>query len=299
MAGRGWVDGSLVTPDGTRLAHRTYRRGPGRPLLLLHGGGANLESMTQFAERLGEGSTTVALDARLCGQSGDPESFRWSDAVGDIECLAAALELGPLDIVGHSMGGFVGGFYATRHPEARLVSIDGFGPGRAVRGDDADRAAFDAFQAGMKAAFWAMTEAPDTGDRAWRDEQVEVLTALFPRIGYTAPNGRQMAERNLVDLGDGRFRRHPSRTLFEGGFADGGDRDILRMYRDLRCPSLLIRCTESGAPPVLDVELDALAADNDHVEVVRLPLTHLAPAWDAIDEVVEVIRPFLARPPAA
>jgi hypothetical protein len=96
--------------------------------------------------------------------------------------------------------------------------------------------------------------------------------------------------------GHGRFRRHPSRLLFEGGFADGGDRDVLRMYRELTSPALLVRCTRSGAPSVLDLELDALAATNARIDVVRLPVTHLAPAWDALDDVVAVIRPFLAQP---
>lgn len=179
------------------------------------------------------------------------------------------------------MGGFVAGFYATEHPDTRIVSLDGFGPGMPTIGDDNDRAEFAAFQQGMRAAFWAMTEPPAEGDRSWRDAQFGMLLELFPRIGYTAPKAREMAERNLVDLGDGRFRRHPSRVLFEGGFADGGDRDVLRMYRRVRSPTLIVRCTESGAPAVLEAELDTLQATNPHVEVERLPLTHLAPEWDA------------------
>ena len=39
-------------------------------------------------------------------------------------------------------------------------------------------------------------------------------------------------------------------------------------------------------PPVLDTALDQLASTNPHVDVVPMPLTHLEPAWDAIDEVV-------------
>ena len=61
--------------------------------------------MNQFAERLGEGRTTVSFDARACGQSGDPERFAWADAVRDIECVVDRLDLDPVDIVGHSMGG--------------------------------------------------------------------------------------------------------------------------------------------------------------------------------------------------
>jgi pimeloyl-ACP methyl ester carboxylesterase len=290
------VDARITAHDGLELAYRLYGRGSGRPLVLLHGGGANLVSMDQWADRLGDGRTVVSLDLRACGQSGDPERFRWADAVGDVEALVEALGLPPVDIVGHSMGGFVAGFYASQHPDTRVVSIDGFGPGMPTIGDDDDRVEFAAFQQGMKAAFWAMSEPPDEGDRSWRDAQVDALVELFPRIGYTAPNARAMAERNLVDLGDGRFRRHPSRVLFEGGFADGGDRDILRMYRHVQSPTLIVRCTESGAPPILDTELDTLQAANPHVEVVRLPLTHLAPAWDAIDDVAQLARDFLARP---
>jgi hypothetical protein len=33
------------------------------------------------------------------------------------------------------------------------------------------------------------------------------------------------------------------------------------------------------------------------VQVVRLPLTHLAPAWDSLDEVAEVIERFFADRP--
>lgn len=290
------IDGRITTHDGLELAYRLYGHGVGRPIVLLHGGGANLVSMDQWAERLDANRTVVSLDLRACGQSGDPVRFRWADAVGDIESLVESLGLAAVDIVGHSMGGFVAGFYATEHPGTRVVSIDGFGPGMPTIGDDNDRAAFAAFQHGMKAALWAMTEQPDEGDRSWRETQIDALAELFPQIGYTAPNARRMAERNLLDLGGGRFRRHPRRVLFEGGFADGGDRDILRMYRRVQGPTLIVRCTESGAPPVLDAELDMLEATNPHVEVVRLPLTHLAPAWDAIDEVANLARDFLARP---
>jgi pimeloyl-ACP methyl ester carboxylesterase len=290
-------DGWAVAADGTRIAYRDHG-GSGRPLILLHGGGANLESMDQYAERLGAGHRCVAIDIRSCGQSGDPERFRLIDAASDIGSIVAALELGTVDLVGHSLGGFVAGFYGSDHPHSRVVSIDGFGPGMVTVGSDAERAEFQAFQLAMKAAFFAMTTPPESGDRLWRDDQVESLCAVFPRIGYTAPNARIMAERNLVDIGGGTFQRRPPRHLFVDAFEDDGELDILRMYRHTSGPTLIIRCTESGAPDVLDEELDGLVAANPAVRVQRLALTHLAPAWDALDEVVEEIDRFLARPPA-
>ena len=147
----------------------------------------------------------------------------------------------------------------------------------------------------MKESFFAMTAPPEIGDRAWRNEQVEALCQILPRIGYTAPNVRRMAERHFVDCGDGRFRRHPSRQLFDDVFADDGDLDVLRVYRHRKCPTLIIRCTKSGTPAVLDLELDALRAANPFVEVTRLELTHLAPAWDALEEVATLTEDFLAR----
>jgi pimeloyl-ACP methyl ester carboxylesterase len=207
--------------------------------------------------------------------------------------VVEALGLGAVDVIGHSMGGFIAGYYGTDHPDARVVSIDGFGPGMVTIGSEQQRSEFRAFQDRMKAAFFAMTEPPETGDAAWRDQQVQALCAVFPRIGYTAPNALAVAERNFVALPGGRFGRRPPRHLFADAFADDGEADILRMYRHVRCPTLLIRCMHSGAPAVLDAELDGLESTNDLVRVLRVPLTHLAPAWDAIDAVVEHVEQFL------
>ena len=284
----------MTATDGVGIAYRDYGQS-GRGLVLLHGGGANLESMDQFAERLGGSRRTVAIDIRACGQSDDPAHFRLSDAASDVAAVVRALDLGPVDVVGHSMGGFVAGFYGSANPDARVVSIDGFGPGMVTVGSDAERAEWRSFQGSMKAAFFAMTAPPESGDLAWRNEQVAMLRDVFPRIGYTAPNAAVMAERNFVDAGGGVYRRRPPRHLFADAFGDDGETDILRMYRHATCPTLIIRCTESGAPAVLDAELDALASANDAVRVVRLPLTHLAPAWDAIDLVVTEIERFLSR----
>lgn len=286
-------DGVVVAPDGVRIAYRDHG-GAGTGLVLLHGGGANLESMDQYAERLGDGRRVVAVDVRSCGQSGDPDHFRFVDAAEDIAVIVAKLGLVDVDVVGHSMGGFLAGFYASAHAGVRAVSIDGFGPGMVTLGTDADQAEFRAFQAAMKSAFFEVTWPPETGDEKWRQAQVELLCETYPLMGYTAPNGRAMAQRNFVHLGDGTFRRHPSRQLFADAFADDAEADILRMYRKVKSSTLIIRCTNSGAPFVLDLELDALTSTNDLIEVVRLPLTHLAPAWEAVDAVVAEVERFLA-----
>ncbi len=289
-------EGRVQAKDGTRIAYRDHG-GSGRGLVLLHGGGANLVSMDQYARHLGAERRTIAIDIRCCGQSGDAPHFRLEDAAEDVDAVVEHLELGPVDVVGHSMGGFVAGWYGSRHPDARVVSIDGFGPGAVALGTESDRAGFRTFQQSMKQSFFDMTEPPESGDRTWRDQQVDMLAdVIYPSIGYTAPNGREMALRNFVEQQSGNFERRPPRHLFADAFADDGALDVLRMYRGVRCPTLIIRCAKSGAPAVLDLELEALGAANDFVRVLELPLTHLAPAWDALDLVTAAVARFLDSP---
>ncbi|RYP82968.1 alpha/beta fold hydrolase [Nocardioides guangzhouensis] len=109
--------------------------------MLLHGGGANLESMDQYAERLGHGRRCVAMDVRSCGRSGDPARFRLEDAAADIAAVAKGLGLGPVDVLGHSLGGFLAGYHGSVHG-GRVVSIDGFGPGMVTVGTPAQRREF-------------------------------------------------------------------------------------------------------------------------------------------------------------
>jgi pimeloyl-ACP methyl ester carboxylesterase len=292
------VDGRITAHDGVPLAYRDHGGG-GRGLVLLHGGGANLVSMDQYAARLGAGRRTVSMDARACGRSGDPAHVRLIDMAEDVRTLTRELHLGPVDVVGHSMGGFVAGFYAGLVDDARVVSIDGFGPGTVALGDEEGRDRFRRFQSDVRAAFRAMTAPPEHGDRAWRDRQVDALVEILPTTGYTAPNGRELAERNFVELDDGRFRRHPARQLFEDVFGDDAELDVLRMYRDVRCPTMIIRCERSGAPPVLDDELAALERANPRVRVERLDTTHLGPAWDALEDTAALVERFFAQTPTS
>jgi hypothetical protein len=67
---------------------------------------------------------------------------------------------------------------------------------------------------------------------------------------------------------------------------------VLRAYRNGYARALIVRCTE-WASGEIDADLDDLVAmRRGEVEVVRLPMGHLAPAWEAVDQVSALARDF-------
>lgn len=140
MAAPGDVDplrapGTAMTEvDGRQVRHRVT--GSGDPLLLLHGIGRSLEDWDEQHDRLSAGHQLHSLDL---------PGFGWSDPVEGpttLESLADALPgyldaagvVGPVTVVGNSLGGAVAMTFATRHPGRvrALVLADSAGFGRQV-----------------------------------------------------------------------------------------------------------------------------------------------------------------------
>lgn len=86
----------------TALAVHDYG-GEGPDVLLLHGGGDNLETWREFAPLLQPRFHLFAYDARGHGQSPTPERASVDEMVDDV--IAVAVKLRSPLVVGHSMGG--------------------------------------------------------------------------------------------------------------------------------------------------------------------------------------------------
>ena len=120
---RCWGDESLVTPERP-------------PLVLLHGWmdmGASFQFVVDvLAEAEGFERWVLAPDARGFGLSETPQgdSYWFPDYVADLDGLLHRLwPQGPVDLLGHSMGGNVVMLYAGTRPARvrRLVNLEGFG----------------------------------------------------------------------------------------------------------------------------------------------------------------------------
>ena len=106
------------------------------PLLLVHGGRDHARSWDWTAAALRDDWRVIALDHRGHGDSEwvSDGNYQASDMVYDVAQLVHQLDLAPVTIVSHSLGGNVCLRYAGIYPEAvrKLVAIEGLGPSPAI-----------------------------------------------------------------------------------------------------------------------------------------------------------------------
>jgi pimeloyl-ACP methyl ester carboxylesterase len=286
-----------MTPDGVEIAYRDYG-GAGPDVVLLPGIGGNLEAEHATALELAHRWRIVTMDPRGIGQSGESETITAADLVVDVETVVETLRLHHPAVVGHSLGGIVAGCYGTVHPDVPVVSIDGFDAGVASVGTAEDQETLHRFMNWARLSLRAMTAAPDEGDDDWRSKQIQSINAALDAMGFHAANRAAMVARQFVHLPDGRWRRHPSAKLVDAAeraaFATEPPANIVRMFRTCTGPVLILRCTKSEWPNVLDAELDDLVATHPNITVRKLPLTHTGPATDGVEMTVAEISKFLS-----
>jgi pyruvate dehydrogenase E2 component (dihydrolipoamide acetyltransferase) len=118
---------------GVRLRYFDLGEGPGIPVLLLHGFGADLNTWMFTQRALAEGRRVVALD--LPGHGGSAKEVGAGDAESLADTVAAALDalgIERVHLIGHSMGGAVAAALAVHSGEGvaslTLLASAGLGP---------------------------------------------------------------------------------------------------------------------------------------------------------------------------
>ncbi|TRW21901.1 alpha/beta fold hydrolase [Flavobacterium zepuense] len=101
--------------------------GEGKPLIIIHGFmGMGDNWKTLGGQYVANGFQVHALDMRNHGKSFHSDEFTYDAMVQDVADYVAENSLQKVDLIGHSMGGKAGMFFAMQHPELlnKLVVAD-------------------------------------------------------------------------------------------------------------------------------------------------------------------------------
>lgn len=114
-----------LTTDGLRLSYLDSG-GPGQPLLALHGHYNEASAFAPLAAALAPRWRVIALDQRGHGESDRADRYGREDYTADVLALHRHLGLGPVPVLGHSLGGVNAYQFAARHPDRveRLIVED-------------------------------------------------------------------------------------------------------------------------------------------------------------------------------
>jgi pimeloyl-ACP methyl ester carboxylesterase len=123
---RGWRDrGAQAIRRGMLSTLFHGDGGPAAPLLIVHGLFGSARNWGAIAKRMSDRGRVIVPDMRNHGESPWMESHRYPDLAADLADLIVA-QGGPVDVVGHSMGGKAAMMLALVRPDLvrRLVVAD-------------------------------------------------------------------------------------------------------------------------------------------------------------------------------
>jgi len=214
---------------------------PRAPIIVLLHGFQDVSASWQFTVDALQGDWyVVAPDWRGYGLThwSGADTYWFPDYLGDLDALLDEFSLeAPVNLVGHSMGGNVGGLYAGVRPERvrRFVNIEGFGIG-GRRQEPAPK----------RLARWLDELKDDSGQRAYDsfEEFAARMRAENPRLTeerarFLAEHwGREDEEQGVVRRADPAHKRsNPTPTATD---------DLLACWREVTAPVLWIEGVQSG-----------------------------------------------------
>ncbi len=217
------------------------------PLLLIHGGRDHARSWDWVADELRHDWHVIAPDLRGHGDSSwSPDgNYEMSAFVYDIAQLIHQLNLAPVTIVSHSMGGNIAIRYTGLYPEnvRKLVAIEGLGPSPAMQ---AER---DALGIQKRFRQWIEDKRNAAGRTPKRYPNIE---AAYERMKsenayLTDEQARHLTVHGISRNEDGTWSWKFDNYLNIWAMFDMPREDLLALWHAITCPVLMLYGEKSWA----------------------------------------------------
>lgn len=263
------------------------------PLLLVHGGRDHCRNWDWVARELRKDYHVIAPDLRGHGDSQwiTGGTYTTTDYVYDIAQLIHQLDLAPLRIVAHSMGGNIALRYTGLYPDnvSHIVAIEGLGPSPKMMAE------------------WKKTEL-DEGLRGWISQLRKLAgrqTRLYPTVEEAAARMKEANPHLSVEQAH-HLTVHGINQNEDGSYSWKFDNyirafpatgmsweDTSKILSKITCPTLLVYGAESDASnPAMDGRVAIF--QNARVETLEN-----AGHWvhhDRLDEFLGLLDDFLETP---
>lgn len=198
--------------------------GEGEPLVILHGLFGSLDNWITLGKKWSEQYQVILVDQRNHGHSFHDEEFSYWAMSEDLKELIDHLNLSPINLIGHSMGGKTAMTYTKGYPDTikKLIIAD-IGP--------------KAYPVHHSAIIDAFYQVPVDHLKS-RNEADEILKPLIPEFGTRqfllknlsrTPKGFKwkmnldVIARNIEEVGKPTFASYSGDTLF----INGGDSNYI------------------------------------------------------------------------
>ncbi|TNE36445.1 MAG: alpha/beta hydrolase [Alphaproteobacteria bacterium] len=260
------------------------------PLLLIHGGRDHCRNWDWVAEALREDYHIIAPDLRGHGDSDwiRGGTYQTTDYVYDIAQLIHQLELGPLSVIAHSMGGSIALRYAGLFPETvkEMVVMEGLGmPPKIIK----ERMSVPV-QKRMRGWVKQMREMSARSVRKYPtlDEAVDRMQEANPHL--SKEQARHLTIHGVNRNEDGSYSwkfDNYVRVFPSSGMSQAETEEI---WSNITCPLLMLRGAESWASdPIAD-------GRASHFKNARFEVIENAGHWmhhDRLEEFLRLTRGFL------
>ncbi len=262
------------------------------PLVLVHGGRDHCRNWDWLAQDLARDWHVIAPDLRGHGDSEWASDGQYGMAafVYDLAQLVHSLNLAPVTLVAHSLGGNIALRFAGLYPEqvARIVAIEGLGPSPKWR---AER---EAVPADARLRQWIEEVRGLAGRLPKRYPTVDAALArmMAENTRLTEAQARHLTIHGVLQNEDGSFSWKFDNYTRSWSPVDLTYADLEALWGRITAPTLLVYGAESWASnPASDGRLGAFRN-------ARVELFDRAGHWvhhDRTDDFVRVVRQFLGE----